>query len=91
MICRLAGANERGQSDFVNKWVESHNEVSKTVLKKPILVTESGKSSRSSGYSVGARDAHLGNMCDAVYKCARAGGPCGDAVFWQVMAQGMEG
>ncbi|KAK1403842.1 Mannan endo-1,4-beta-mannosidase [Heracleum sosnowskyi] len=87
----VPGASKQGQADFVNKWVESHIQDSKTVLKKPILVTEFGKSSRSSGYSVGARDAYLGNMYDAVYKCARAGGPCGGAVFWQVMAQGMEG
>lgn len=90
-MLRVPGANEQGQADFVNKWVQSHIEDSKTVLKKPILVTEFGKSSRTSGYNVGVRDAYLGKIYDAVYKCARAGGPCGGAVFWQVMAKGMEG
>lgn len=76
--------------DFVNKWVEAHIQDSKAVLGKPLLVTEFGKSSRSSGYSVAARDEYLENIYDAVYKSAKTGGPCGGATFWQLMANGME-
>ncbi|WOG82114.1 hypothetical protein DCAR_0101276 [Daucus carota subsp. sativus] len=87
----VPGANEQGQADFVNKWVAAHIEDSEKVLKKPIMVTEFGKSSRTSGYSVAARDAYLGNIYDAVYKSAISGGAAGGAAFWQVMAKGMEG
>lgn len=54
------------------------------------MVTEFGKSSKSSGYSVGVRDNYFGNIFNSVYGCARTGGPCGGALFWQVMAEGME-
>ncbi|KAL3622441.1 hypothetical protein CASFOL_033852 [Castilleja foliolosa] len=86
----LPGTNEEGQAKFVEKWIEAHINDSKTVLRKPILVSEFGKSSRSSGYSMQSRDNYLGNVFESVYRCARAGGACGGALFWQVMAQGME-
>lgn len=90
MNCRSPGSNAQAQHEFVNKWIGAHIQDSNAVLGKPLLITEFGKSSRSSGYSIAARDAYLGNIYDAVYKCARAGGPCGGATFWQLMAQGME-
>ncbi|KAL3642007.1 Beta-mannosidase B [Castilleja foliolosa] len=86
----LPGSSEEGQAEFIEKWIEAHIDDSKTVLGKPILVTEFGKSSRSSGYNVQARDNYLGNIFNSVYKSARTGGACGGALFWQVMAQGME-
>ncbi|KAK6162896.1 hypothetical protein DH2020_002737 [Rehmannia glutinosa] len=86
----VPGANEEGQAEFVEKWIQAHIDDSKSILGKPLLVTEFGKSSRSAGYTIGARDTYLGNVFNSVYSCARTGGPCGGALFWQVMAQGME-
>ncbi|CAA0827134.1 Mannan endo-1-4-beta-mannosidase 7 [Striga hermonthica] len=84
------GSSEEGQAEFVEKWIEEHVEDTKNIVRKPLLVTEFGKSSRSSGYNVQARDDYLGNVYGSVYRCARSGGPCGGALFWQVMAEGME-
>lgn len=86
----MSGASDDVQAKFVEKWIEAHVEDSQSVLGKPIMVTEFGKSSRSSGYTVGVRDLYLGNVFNSVYNCAREGGPCGGALFWQVMAVGME-
>ncbi|KAL8556778.1 hypothetical protein ACS0TY_004299 [Phlomoides rotata] len=60
------------------------------VLRKPLLVTEFGKSSKSPGYDVGKRNTYFDEIFNNVYNCARSGGPCGGALFWQVMTLGME-
>ncbi|XP_073032294.1 putative mannan endo-1,4-beta-mannosidase 9 [Primulina eburnea] len=86
----VPGANDEAQTEFVEKWIGSHSLDSKTVLGKPLMVTEFGKSSRSSGFSVVARDSYFGTIFNSVYSCARSGGPCAGALFWQVMADGME-
>ncbi|GFQ01308.1 putative mannan endo-1 4-beta-mannosidase 9 [Phtheirospermum japonicum] len=86
----VPGSNETSQAKFVEKWIQAHTSDSKLVLRKPILVTEFGKSSKSSGYNVQARDNYFRNIFNSVYSCARARGACGGALFWQVMAQGMK-
>lgn len=86
----MSGASDDAQEKFVENWIQAHVNDSQLVIKKPIIVSEFGKSSRSSGYTVGVRDTYLGNVFGAVYNCARARGPCGGALFWQVMAVGME-
>lgn len=88
--CRIPGANDEAQTEFVEKWIGTHSLDSKTVLGKPLMVTEFGKSSRSTGFSIVARDSYFGTIYNSVYSCARNGGPCGGALFWQVMAEGME-
>ncbi|KAL8038286.1 hypothetical protein ABFX02_11G096400 [Erythranthe guttata] len=85
----VPGSNDEVQTEFVHKWIQTHIDDSKSVIGKPIMVTEFGKSSRSSGYNVQARDNYFSNIFNTVYSCARTGGPCGGALFWQVMAQGM--
>ncbi|KAK4490419.1 hypothetical protein RD792_001096 [Penstemon davidsonii] len=86
----VSGGDE-AQAEFVEKWIQAHISDSGSVIGKPIMVTEFGKSSRLSGYNVGVRDQYLENIFNNVYECARGGGPCGGALFWQVMAPGMEG
>ncbi|KAL7094354.1 hypothetical protein ACP275_11G098100 [Erythranthe tilingii] len=85
----VPGSNDEIQAEFVHKWIQTHIDDSKSVIGKPIMVTEFGKSSRSSGYNVEVRDNYFSNIFNSVYSCARTGGPCGGALFWQVMAQGM--
>ncbi|XP_012838723.1 PREDICTED: putative mannan endo-1,4-beta-mannosidase 9 [Erythranthe guttata] len=85
----VPGSNDEVQAEFVHKWIQTHIDDSKSVIGKPIMVTEFGKSSRSPGYNVEARDNYFSSIFDSVYRCARTGGPCGGALFWQVMAQGM--
>ncbi|KAK7397046.1 hypothetical protein VNO78_18213 [Psophocarpus tetragonolobus] len=86
----MPGSNEAAQAAFVDKWLQTHMEDAKSVLGKPIVVGEFGKSSRSSGYSVVERDSYLSKMYDAIYSSASSGGPCAGGLFWQLMAQGMD-
>ncbi|KAL2345552.1 hypothetical protein Fmac_006837 [Flemingia macrophylla] len=85
----LPGSNEAAQVAFVDKWVESHILDAKNVLGKPIVVGEFGKSSRLSG--VVERDSYMSKMYSAIYNSASSGGPCAGGLFWQLMAQGMDG
>ncbi|GFQ01304.1 putative mannan endo-1 4-beta-mannosidase 9 [Phtheirospermum japonicum] len=86
----VPGSNKRSQAKFVMKWIKTHIDDSKSILGKPILLTEFGRSSRSSGYNVQARNNYFRKIFNRVYSCARTRGACGGALFWQVMAQGME-
>ncbi|KAK4383481.1 putative mannan endo-1,4-beta-mannosidase 9 [Sesamum angolense] len=86
----VPGSNDEAQDAFVEKWIQAHINDSKSILGKPLVVSEFGKSSRSSGYTVDARDRYFGLIFNTVYGCARRRGPCGGALFWQVMAEGME-
>ncbi|CAM8982057.1 unnamed protein product [Rhodiola kirilowii] len=81
--------DDKAQLIFVDKWVEAHIEDSNTELKKPIMLTEFGKSSRSSGYDVEARDTYFGHLFDAIYSSASESGSCGGGLFWQVLTPGM--
>ncbi|XP_057807184.1 mannan endo-1,4-beta-mannosidase 4-like isoform X2 [Salvia miltiorrhiza] len=86
----LPGADEQAQAEFVRKWMRSHVDDSQTAVGKPLVVAEFGKSSKSANFSVGSRDGYFWGIYNDVYKCAAGGGPCGGALFWQLMASGME-
>ncbi|KAK4421951.1 putative mannan endo-1,4-beta-mannosidase 9 [Sesamum alatum] len=86
----VPGSNDEAQDEFIEKWIQAHVDDSESILGKPLVVSEFGKSSRSSGYTVDARDRYFGLIFERVYGCARRQGPCGGALFWQVMAEGME-
>ncbi|KAJ3700248.1 hypothetical protein LUZ61_003953 [Rhynchospora tenuis] len=86
----ISGSNDEAQLVFTKNWLESHIQDA-AALGKPLMFTEFGKSSRSSGYNVSVRDFFLRKIYDVIYASARAGGACAGGLFWQVMAQGMEG
>ncbi|KAL3622443.1 hypothetical protein CASFOL_033854 [Castilleja foliolosa] len=85
----LRGSNETMKAKFVKKWIKAHIADSKSILGKPILLTEFGKSLNSTNYNVHARDKYFRDILNRVYNNARSGGACGGALFWQVMATGM--
>ncbi|XP_054777552.1 mannan endo-1,4-beta-mannosidase 4-like [Prosopis cineraria] len=87
----VPGSNESAQAAFVDKWVDAHIEDCNHILGKPILLSEFGKSTKSEGYSVEKRDKYFQKLYDAAYGSARSGGSCGGGLFWQAMAQGMDG
>ncbi|KAK4480085.1 hypothetical protein RD792_013142 [Penstemon davidsonii] len=86
----LNGTNTYVQAKFVGTWIQAHIQDSKSILGKPLVLAEFGKSSRSQGYTVGARDNYFANIYDSIYKCARRGGPCAGALYWQALAPGMD-
>ncbi|KAL2954280.1 hypothetical protein AAZX31_19G212400 [Glycine max] len=72
------------------KWVQAHIQDSNDILGKPILFTEFGKSSKSSGYSVDKRDNYFEKIYNFIFNSASNGGPCAGGLFWQLMTQGMD-
>ncbi|KAK7259075.1 hypothetical protein RIF29_24671 [Crotalaria pallida] len=87
------GSNEVAQSEFVDKWVQAHIQDTNNILGKPIVLAEFGKSSKSPGYSVEERNSYMRKLYDIIYSCASTsgtGGPCGGALFWQLVDQGMD-
>ncbi|CAL0320178.1 unnamed protein product [Lupinus luteus] len=86
----VSSPEQEAQDAFVEKWVQSHIQDSNDILKKPILLTEFGKSSKSNGYSVEKRDTYFQKLYNDIYNSASNGGPCGGGLLWQLMAQGMD-
>ncbi|KAI3667169.1 hypothetical protein L6452_42218 [Arctium lappa] len=82
--------SDEARAEFVEKWINFHIEDCKSILVKPLLIAEFGKSSTSAGYTVEARDEYFGTIFNMVYECARTGGSCSGTTFWKVMAEGME-
>lgn len=74
---------------FLQRWLASHWEDSKTILKKPLVFAEFGKSKKDPGYTEIGRNNFLNSLYNNIYNLARNGGVVGGLV-WQIMAQGME-
>ncbi|MBA0578989.1 hypothetical protein Gorai_021258 [Gossypium raimondii] len=70
---------------FVEKWIGSHVLDSNTVLEKPIVISEFGKSYKLEGYSLDKRNKYFQKIYDDVYNSARLGGPFVGGLFWQLM------
>jgi mannan endo-1,4-beta-mannosidase len=86
----LPNLDHASQMRFLGGWLDAHIADARDVLRKPLLIGEFGKSSRDAGYSSAQRDAVFGAVYAKVYESARAGGPAGGALFWQLLADGMD-
>ncbi|XP_020210953.1 mannan endo-1,4-beta-mannosidase 4 [Cajanus cajan] len=89
----LSNSNETAQDIFGHKWVEAHIEDSNNVLKKPILLSEFGKSTKCAGYrySVDKRNSYFEKQYKLIYNSGSRGGSCVGGLFWQLMVPGMDG
>ncbi|XP_051117820.1 mannan endo-1,4-beta-mannosidase 4-like [Andrographis paniculata] len=87
----LQGSNDSTQLTFARNWVQEHANDAKSILGKPLALAEFGKNSKSSGFTIEARENYYRDMYDAVYNCAKNRGPCSGALFWQLLAEGMDG
>ncbi|KAG5601826.1 hypothetical protein H5410_033196 [Solanum commersonii] len=86
----LSGQSDDAQSTFMQRWMISHWQDSRTILKKPLVLSEFGKSSKDPGYSQNARDTFVSLVYRNVYNFAKAGGTMGGSLVWQLVAQGMD-
>ncbi|CAI9099603.1 OLC1v1036451C1 [Oldenlandia corymbosa var. corymbosa] len=86
----ISGQDDNAQMGFMQRWMTSHWEDSKNILKKPLVVAEFGKSSKDPGFSLTNRDDFMGNVYRLIYGFARSGGTMGGSLIWQLMAQGMD-
>ncbi|KAF3794411.1 Mannan endo-1-4-beta-mannosidase 4 [Nymphaea thermarum] len=85
------GSSEQDQLSFVQRWVQSHIEDSNSVLRKPLLFAEFGKSSKTPGFTINKRNTLYQTVYNNIYASARSGGAGAGALFWQMLDQGMDG
>lgn len=86
----LAGSDENVQLSFLKKWIQIHLEDVETVLKKPVLFAEFGKSYKGPGYSTAQRDRFYNTVYNNIYSAVSSGKAGGGGLFWQLMAEGMD-
>ncbi|XP_009621242.2 mannan endo-1,4-beta-mannosidase 1 [Nicotiana tomentosiformis] len=85
----VSGQSDEAQLAWMQRWVTSHWEDAKTILKKPLVLAEFGKSSRGQGYSLSSRDTFMSSVYRNIYNLAKEGGTMAGSLVWQPMAQGM--
>ncbi|KAF8010421.1 hypothetical protein BT93_J1141 [Corymbia citriodora subsp. variegata] len=86
----LSGEDENAQTVFVDRWMESHLADAKTIIRKPLVFTEFGKSKNDPDYSPSVRDSYMNTVYSDIYNLARNGGAFGGGLVWQVLAEGMD-
>ncbi|KAL4363336.1 hypothetical protein GQ457_04G019780 [Hibiscus cannabinus] len=87
---RLSTSNEQHQLSFLNNWLDAHIRDAKVILRKPILLTEFGKSWKDPGFSTYQRDQLYNTVYYKIYLSAKTGGPASGGLFWQLLAEGMD-
>ncbi|KAK1292199.1 Mannan endo-1,4-beta-mannosidase 7 [Acorus calamus] len=83
-------SDEQSQLNFLNRWLQSHIQDTASILGKPLLVAEFGRSVRLDGYYTGQRDMFFSTIYNTIYGCAQSEGPCAGALFWHLLVEGME-
>ncbi|KAJ7005437.1 hypothetical protein NC653_004909 [Populus alba x Populus x berolinensis] len=86
----LQNSSEDEQASFVDRWIQAHVQDSSSVLRKPLVIGEFGKSSKLPGNSLQKRDTYFVKIYSDIYDSVRRGGPFTGGLFWQLMAEGME-
>lgn len=89
-MIRLSYSNDQSQMSFMTQWLDAHFQDAQYMLGKPIMVTEFGKSSKDSGFSNYERDALFNDVYFQTYSSAKRGGPAAGALFWQLLAEGLD-
>ncbi|XP_076939923.1 mannan endo-1,4-beta-mannosidase 5-like [Bidens hawaiensis] len=85
----FSGQTDDSQMAFMQRWMLSHYEDSRTVLKKPVVIAEFGKSSKDPDFNINKRDSYMKAVYRNIYMEARTGGTVGGGLVWQLMADGM--
>ncbi|KAJ3671594.1 hypothetical protein LUZ60_007673 [Juncus effusus] len=87
----LSGQNDGSQTTFVERWMWSHWEDARTIIKKPLIFAEFGKSKKDAGYTENERDTYINAVYTNIYSYARTGGgSLAGGLVWQIMAEGMD-
>ncbi|XP_075647525.1 mannan endo-1,4-beta-mannosidase 5-like [Castanea sativa] len=86
----LPGQDDRLQIAFIQRWLTSHWTDSRTILKKPLIFAEFGKSKTCPGFNISAMDYFLNIVYTNIYNLAKNGGTMGGGLVWQIFTEGME-
>lgn len=86
----LTNYDDQTQLNFLNNWLRTHIRDAQYVLKKPLLLTEFGKSVKDPNFSTYKRDQLFNLVYNNIYLSAKHGGAAAGGLFWQLLAEGME-
>ncbi|KAH6765000.1 Glycosyl hydrolase superfamily protein [Perilla frutescens var. hirtella] len=86
----LTSQSDDDQLLFLDEWLNSHIKDAQTIIQKPLLFAEFGKSSKDPGYNTKERDELLDAVYSAIYSSARRGGVAAGGLFWQLLSEGMD-
>ncbi|VFQ99898.1 unnamed protein product [Cuscuta campestris] len=86
----LSSSNDEAQRAFLDSWLDSHIRDSQIALRKPLLVSEFGKSLKDAAFTSDQRDALYSAVFYKIYSSAKRGGAAAGGLFWQLFAEGME-
>ncbi|KAF5464059.1 hypothetical protein F2P56_014170, partial [Juglans regia] len=87
---RLPSSNDQFQLSFLNNWLNAHIQDAQYILRKPILLTEFGKSWKVAGFSTYQRDLLFNTVYYKIYSSAKRGGAAAGGLFWQLLSEGMD-
>ncbi|KAI4331758.1 hypothetical protein L6164_016715 [Bauhinia variegata] len=85
----LSGQNDSAQMAFMQNWMTSHWRDSATVLKKPVVLSEFGKSKKDPGYNIFSRNSYMNAVYSSIYNLAQNGGTFAGGLVWQLVDEGM--
>ncbi|KAK2965906.1 hypothetical protein RJ640_011153 [Escallonia rubra] len=86
----LSSSNDQNQLSFMTNWLNTHIQDAQYMLRKPLLITEFGKSWKDPGFSSYQRDIMFNTVYYKVYASAKRGGAAAGGLFWQLLTEGMD-
>ncbi|KAL6993547.1 Mannan endo-1,4-beta-mannosidase 7 [Sarracenia purpurea var. burkii] len=86
----LSSSNEQQQLSFLNNWLNTHIQDAQFMLRKPLLITEFGKSWKDPGFSAPQRDLLFNAVYSKIFSSAKRGGAAAGGLFWQLQTEGMD-
>ncbi|GJX64144.1 mannan endo-1,4-beta-mannosidase 7 [Tanacetum coccineum] len=86
----LTSYDDQTQLSFLDSWLRTHIRDAQDILKKPLLITEFGKSVEDPNSSTYERDQLFNLVYNNIYLSAKHGGAAAGCLFWQLLAEGME-
>ncbi|OMO64151.1 Glycoside hydrolase, family 5 [Corchorus capsularis] len=82
--------SETSQLAFAEKWIQAHIQDSNSIVKKPLVIGEFGRSSKYPEYSLEKRNQYFQKIYNDIYNSARTGGSFAGGLFWQLLSPDME-
>ncbi|XP_009602297.1 mannan endo-1,4-beta-mannosidase 7 [Nicotiana tabacum] len=86
----LTGQDGEAQLNFLNDWLNVHIQDAQSILKKPLIFAEFGKTYKGAGFTAEQRDIVFNTVYSSIYWSAKGGGAAAGGLFWQLLAEGMD-
>ncbi|CAN4122876.1 unnamed protein product [Withania somnifera] len=86
----LTGQVNEAQLNFLSNWLSIHIQDAQSILKKPLIFAEFGKTYKGPGFTAEQRDILFNTVYSSIFMSARGGGVAAGGLFWQLLAEGMD-